>query len=217
MKRAMDVIGATILLAASLPILLILAVGLALSLRAWPVFTQQRIGQHERPFRFVKLRTLPPTAPRYADKYEISELDLPRLARWVRACHLDELPQLFLVLAGRMSLVGPRPEMPELHEQAPRHFAVARTAVRPGCTGLWQIGRDADRLIHEAPRYDLAYVHRQTVLLDAWILWHTLLQIAGLGGPRPLSRVPAWALAEIHDPLEVVHTSRVGQQQRPAA
>src|SRR5439155_24639230 len=111
----------------------------AISLRAWPFFVHERVARDGELFRFLKLRTLPPSAPRYASKYEIRTVQRSRLTAWMRQRHLDELPQLLLVVAGKMSLVGPPPEMAELHGSMEPAFARARTQVRPGCSGLWQI------------------------------------------------------------------------------
>ncbi|MBW3614211.1 MAG: sugar transferase, partial [Actinobacteria bacterium] len=85
----------------------------------------------------------------------------------------DELPQLLLVPIGRMSLVGPRPEMPFLHDAMPAPFARLRTEVRPGCAGLWQIGHQCSGLIVEAPEYDLYYVDNWSPVMDLVILWRT--------------------------------------------
>ena len=193
-RRVFDVTTASVLLVAALPLILVLAVALAVSLRAWPFFTQTRIGRDGEPFRFLKLRTLPPTAPAYADKYAIREVPTPAIARLLRSTHLDELPQLLLVVVGRMSLVGPRPEMPQLHEAFYGRQRVAREATRPGCAGIWQISVDNDRLIHEAPQYDLFYAEHASLRLDLWVLWRTALLV--LGGRRVgLEDVPGWALA----------------------
>lgn len=193
MKRAVDMLVGTVLAVAVAPVVLVLAIAVAVQFRAWPFFTQARLGRHGRAFRIVKLRTLPPQAPAYADKYEIRDVDLPWLARMLRRYHLDELPQLWLVPLGRMSLVGPRPEMAFLHEQLDAEVARARLQVRPGCTGLWQVSIHADRLIHEHPEYDLAYVAHCTLQLDAMILWHTLRVLAGR--PPSLSLPQALPLA----------------------
>ena len=189
MKRLVDMLVGTLLAISVAPIVLVLAVGVAVQFRAWPFFTQTRLGQHGREFRIVKLRTLPPQAPRYADKYCIRDVDLPWLPRMLRRYHLDELPQLWLVPLGRMSLVGPRPEMAFLHDQLDPEIALARLQVRPGCTGLWQVSVHADRLIHEHPEYDLAYVSYRSLQLDAMILWHTLRVLAG--------RPPALSLPQV--------------------
>ncbi len=186
----MDVVLGSVLALLAIPVIAVLAIGVACSLRCSPFFTQQRVGRDGRPFRFWKLRTLPRAAPAYADKYAIQGLGTPRLARFLRRTHLDELPQLFLVVRGHMSLVGPRPEMPHLHAGAEQGFACARTSVRPGCAGLWQASVDQHGLIWEAPEYDLFYLRHASVLLDLWILWRTVALITGLGGHVNLSDVP---------------------------
>jgi lipopolysaccharide/colanic/teichoic acid biosynthesis glycosyltransferase len=199
-RRAFDIVVATGLLLVTLPLIVLFAVMLAVSLRAWPFFSQTRIGRNGHSFRFLKLRTLPPTAPAYADKYAIAKVRIPRCAQILRATHLDELPQLLLVLSGRMSLVGPRPEMPQLHESFNRPHRAAREALRPGCAGIWQVSIDNDRLIHEAPEYDLFYAEHASLRLDAWILWRTAILAVG-GGRVTIDDVPAWALRTRADAL----------------
>lgn len=191
MKRAIDVVVGSILALLSLPLVLLLALVTAVNLRAWPFFVQTRVGMGGVPFRIVKLRTLPVSTDHYADKRAIEAIPLTWISRTMRRTHLDELPQLFQVPLGRMSLIGPRPEMAFLHEQMPASFAQRRTEVRPGCTGLWQIGHDCGRLIGEAPQYDLHYVNNQSLLLDAWIAWRTLSIVVG-ADTIALSDIPAW-------------------------
>lgn len=192
-RRIFDVVVASALLTVAVPLIVLFALMLAASLRAWPFFSQTRVGRNGQAFRFLKLRTLPPTAPAYADKYEIGRVRIPRCAQVLRATHLDELPQLFLVLAGRMSLVGPRPEMPYLHERFNGTHRAAREAIRPGCAGIWQVSVDNDRLIHESPLYDLFYAEHASLRLDVWILWRTALLTVG-GRRVTMDEVPAWAL-----------------------
>ncbi|MEO5678773.1 MAG: sugar transferase [Acidimicrobiales bacterium] len=191
MKRTVDVVVGTALALLSLPVVVALAVVTVVNLRAWPFFVQTRIGAGGVPFRIVKLRTLPLSTAHYADKRALDSIPLTWISRTLRRTHLDELPQLLLVPIGRMSLVGPRPEMAFLHEQMPSWFARRRTEVRPGCTGLWQIGRASAGLIVEAPAYDLHYVDNRSTLLDLWIVWRTVTLVLG----RPtvsLDEVPAW-------------------------
>ena len=192
-KRAVDVVLALMLAVAALPVVALAAVVLALTFRAQPFFVQSRVGFGGERFRLVKLRTLPPSTPIDCDKYAIAQMDLPRVARFLRRTHLDELPQLLLVVTGKMALVGPRPELPRLHAELPPDFASLRTTVRPGCTGLWQIGRDCVRLIGEACEYDIAYLRHRSWRLDLWVLAQTARQM--LLGWRSLSLddVPAWA------------------------
>jgi lipopolysaccharide/colanic/teichoic acid biosynthesis glycosyltransferase len=190
-KRLFDIIVGSALLLLALPAIVFCALGVLVSLRTVPFFAQRRVGRNGETFTFIKLRTLPRTAPKYADKYSIGSLNLPWFTGLLRQLHLDELPQLFLVVAGKMSLVGPRPEMPMLHERLPESFAGERTAVRPGCTGLWQIGVNASGLICESPAYDRFYLENQSLKLDLWILAHTLRVMAGRTTVIDLRDVPA--------------------------
>jgi lipopolysaccharide/colanic/teichoic acid biosynthesis glycosyltransferase len=192
-KRVVDVTVGLVLSVLVLPAIVALALATALVLRAWPFFTQDRIGFGGSRFRFVKIRTLPASAPPYADKYELASVRSPWLSQRLRRLHLDELPQLLLVVTGKMSLVGPRPEMPALHADFAPDFAIDRTAVRPGCTGLWQIGERCDHLIGEAPEYDAFYLAHTSLRLDAWILWRTLVMVVR-GTTVNLDAVPSWAL-----------------------
>ena len=194
-KRASDLLIASLLLVLTLPIVLVAAVGSAIVLRAWPFFVQQRVGLDGHAFRFVKIRTLPTDTPAYLLKNELCVEDLPRFTRALRRLHFDELPQLFLVLVGKMSLVGPRPEMVEFHQRLDVEFAIDRTSVRPGCTGLWQIGAACTGLLGDAPEYDRFYLRHQGFKLDAWILWRTSLMMLGLGALVHLHDVPEWAAA----------------------
>jgi lipopolysaccharide/colanic/teichoic acid biosynthesis glycosyltransferase len=176
-KRALDMSLAVVLLLATLPVLVVALAGSAISLRAWPFFSQTRVGLDGTHFRFLKVRTLPPSTPRYADKYALASAKVPRFTQMLRRLHLDELPQLLLVLTGKMSLVGPRPELPNLHASLDPAFARRRVSVRPGCTGVWQISDRQDHLIGEAPEFDDYYVGHAGLRTDLWVLWRTALQM----------------------------------------
>lgn len=193
-KRVVDVICGTALALVCLPLMAIAALVSAVSLRAWPLFVQQRVGKDGRLFEMIKIRTLPTTTPRYASKYELGEVNVPRTTTWLRRLHLDELPQLMLVPLGRMSLVGPRPEMPMLNEEFDDTTAALRTSVRPGCTGLWQVSPRSEGLIPEAPEFDRFYLAQRNLRLDLWILWRTFCLMVLRRPPVPLSEIPAWAL-----------------------
>ncbi len=193
-KRLVDVVIGGILAALSVPFVVAGAIGCAISLRAWPFFVQERVGKDGRRFNLPKLRTLPPSAPPSVDKYALHRLRIPAFCRILRRTHLDELPQLFVVPLGWMSLVGPRPEMPDLLERYPEDFAAARSAVRPGCTGLWQISAASGKLIYESPEYDLLYAQLWRLRLDAWILYRTLRTLATGRAPIQLDDIPSWAL-----------------------
>jgi lipopolysaccharide/colanic/teichoic acid biosynthesis glycosyltransferase len=192
-KRVIDVVVGSLLAVLVLPLVAVLALGCALSLRTWPFFVQRRVGRDGRQFPLPKLRTLPRTTPRDADKYALAGMPVPRFCAFLRRVHLDELPQLFVVPIGWMSLVGPRPEMPGQLARYPSDFVAVRTSVRPGCTGLWQVSRAAGMLIFEAPEYDVAYVRHGGFRLDVWIIARTL-RICATGSPTlGLADVPRWA------------------------
>jgi lipopolysaccharide/colanic/teichoic acid biosynthesis glycosyltransferase len=191
-KRAFDLAAGVALSIVTAPIIVLLAVGSAVSFRAWPLFVQKRLGRGGRPFCFVKLRTLPTDTPVDADKYTIAATTTTRWGRFLRASHLDELPQCWLVVTGRMSLVGPRPEMPALAARFDATFMRERLAVRPGITGPWQVSTACSGLIGEAPEFDRLYLAHAGPRLDAWVLLRTTGTLVGLR-PLPLERFPRWA------------------------
>lgn len=190
-KRLVDLVAGTVLGILAVPVLAVLVPAVMVSLRTWrPLFVQDRVGRGGRLFKIVKLRTLPASVAADADKYSLTALRLTGLGRFLRATHLDELPQLFLVLLGRMSLVGPRPEMPRLAAGFDPSFAAERSRVRPGCTGLWQVSEDAGKLIAEVPQYDRFYLRYRSARLDAWILLRTVLVVVSGARRARLADVP---------------------------
>lgn len=191
-KRAFDFIAGVVLSIATVPIVLFLAVGSAVSFRAWPLFVQKRLGRGGRPFWFVKVRSLPRDTPTDADKLRISSTPNTRWGLFLRSSHLDELPQCWLVVTGRMSLVGPRPEMPALAATYDAAFVEERLAVRPGITGPWQVSTAASGLIGETPEFDRLYLAHAGPRFDGWALLRTVGGLVGLR-PLPLDRFPAWA------------------------
>jgi lipopolysaccharide/colanic/teichoic acid biosynthesis glycosyltransferase len=181
--RCFDLAAGIPLALIATPLIVVLALASWWSFRAWPIFTQRRVGYRGREFTFIKIRSLPTSTSLTADKYALAGVRNTRFGSFIRGLHLDELPQLWLVVTGRMSLVGPRPEMPWLIDRLDPTFQRERTSVKPGCTGLWQLSEDAAKLIGEAPAYDLFYVRNRSVRLDAWVLWRTVTRWCGR---RPL-------------------------------
>jgi lipopolysaccharide/colanic/teichoic acid biosynthesis glycosyltransferase len=193
-KRTFDVVvGAGMCLLTSL-IVLALMLAAVWSFKANPLFVQARIGRRGKRFSVIKVRSLPASAPREADKYQLNAVQTSRFGRFIRSSHIDELPQLWLVVRGRMSLVGPRPDMPSVQDRFSAGHLAARALVRPGCTGLWQVSPATSEMIYEAPEYDLFYAEQMCARLDLWILWHTAMQMLG-GATQTLNDVPRWAYA----------------------
>lgn len=191
-RRAFDIVFGTVAALLATPVIIVLAIAMAVSLRTWPFFVQERIGQYGRMFKFPKIRTLPRSMSQYTSKHTFNLAQIPRLARFMRRTHLDELPQLYLVPIGTMSLVGPRPKMPDFVEPIEPAYGRMRIQIRQGCTGLWQVGEHSHLQVSESPAYDLYYLRHASPLMDLWILWRTVARFVGARGVR-LDAVPTWA------------------------
>jgi exopolysaccharide biosynthesis polyprenyl glycosylphosphotransferase len=173
-KRGLDVLGATLGLLAAGPVLLACAWRVRREGARRALFAQTRIGLHGRPFTCYKLRTLREDA----DPYTVAPQsgDDPRITRFgsfLRRSSLDELPQLWNVLRGEMSLVGPRPEMPFIVDGYDE-WQRRRLTVKPGLTGLWQILGRKDLPMHANLQYDFYYIRNRGVALDLSILMRTV-------------------------------------------
>jgi exopolysaccharide biosynthesis polyprenyl glycosylphosphotransferase len=167
------------------PTLLSLAVAIRLSDHGPALFTQTRIGKDGRPFRMYKFRTMVVDAERHlADMRARDDLDgvlfklrrdprITPLGARMRRWSVDELPQLVNVLRGDMSLVGPRPALPEEAEKYADHVR-RRLTVKPGLTGLWQVSGRSDLSWEESVRLDLRYVENWSFTVDLQILWKTI-------------------------------------------
>lgn len=195
-KRALDVMITLLALPIAAPVTLVAAAVLAMELRGNPIFLQERIGRRGRPFTMVKLRTMHHAAPGEEDAWPVEDWETfvfappgernPRLTRFgelARRTSIDEIPNLINVLRGEMSIVGPRPELPEIVAQYP-HAYHRRHAVPPGITGLAQVAGRSDLTYSETVSYDLEYVDRHSVLVDLHILWRTLLVVLAGSGAR---------------------------------
>ena len=195
-KRAFDVVVGIPACVMAIPLIAVLALVLWAQHRANPFFVHDRIGHGGRRIPVPKLRTLAPGTDPYADKTKVTLAPPTGFARFLRVSHLDELPQLFLVPLGLMSLVGPRPRMAlEAEQCGDAHYETVRTSVPQGCTGLWQISADKGGRVSDHPEYDRFYVEQRTLRLDAWITWRTVRQMLS-GGTITLDDVPRWALRQ---------------------
>lgn len=188
-KSAFDRAGALAALVVLSPLLAFIAVAIRMGSRGPALFRQVRVGRDGREFTVLKFRTMVLDAERRkAALAQLNEHDGvlfkirndPRVTRtgaWLRRYSLDELPQLINVLRGDMSLVGPRPPLPE--EVAKYGDDVRRRlVVRPGMTGLWQVSGRSDLSWEESVRLDLRYVENWSLTLDLQILWKTWSAVA---------------------------------------
>jgi len=195
-KRGFDVVVATLMLLVASPIMLLAAIAIWLTDGSPLLFRQTRVGIHGKPFELLKFRTMRTqssdtvhreyvkewiqrNAPERSDVggakiYKIgSDSRITPVGRWLRRFSLDELPQLFNVLYGNMSLIGPRPAMPyelELYQEWHRH----RLDAPPGITGLWQVSGRNRLSFEEMVQLDIEYIEEWSLVSDMGILLRTL-------------------------------------------
>ena len=190
LKRVVDFFGGLVLLVLFSPIMLVVAAVVKLTSPGPMLYVQERMGCFGRSFKMFKFRSMVSDAESTSGPvWTPTETD-PRVTpfgRFLRRSHLDELPQLFNVMTGHMSLVGPRPERPcfvqQLKEVIPNYDQ--RLFVKPGMTGLAQVHYRYDTSFADVKRklrFDLLYVRRMCLVLDARILaWTFLVMVTGRG------------------------------------
>jgi exopolysaccharide biosynthesis polyprenyl glycosylphosphotransferase len=184
-KRTFDLVVSTLALLALSPVLTAIALAIKLTTPGPALFRQQRVGLQRRPFKVLKFRTMVTGAElMLTDLASRNEADGPlfkvredprvtRIGRWLRRYSLDELPQLWNVLRGEMSLVGPRPPLSR-EVEAYEEWQLDRLEVRPGITGLWQVSGRSDLSFDEYVRLDLFYVENWSLAYDLFILVKTI-------------------------------------------
>jgi lipopolysaccharide/colanic/teichoic acid biosynthesis glycosyltransferase len=197
-KRLLDITLATILLAVSSPVLLVVAVLVRTTSPGPVLFRQTRVGRAGAPFRMLKFRTmrhgcddaahrdyirrlLSDQADAYDGLYKL--VDDPRVTRVgavLRRLSIDELPQLLNVLKGDMTLVGPRPALPFEAELFP-DWATPRYLVAPGVTGLWQVSGRNRLTMLQGLKLDVEYVEQRSFVVDLLILFRTVPAVLGRG------------------------------------
>lgn len=192
-RRAIDLVGASLLVVVLSPVLALIWVAIRCDSGPPVVFRQRRIGRHGHPFWILKFRTLSPAVQErepsalvlapdaIAQHVEQAKQDAARRATrvgsWLRQTSLDELPQLFNVLAGDMSLVGPRP-LSALEDATLEGWSVLRREVRPGITGLWQVSGRSEVSWQERINLDYAQVRHWSLAGDLRVLMDTVRAVA---------------------------------------
>jgi lipopolysaccharide/colanic/teichoic acid biosynthesis glycosyltransferase len=195
-RRALDVSVAGTALLLLVPVILVSAIAVRLSSPGPVLFRQRRLGRQMQPFTVLKFRTMRADADSALHRDYVRSLigtqppeDAPdnlyklvidprvtRVGRFLRSWSIDELPQLWNVLRGEMSLVGPRPVIEYEVEQYPDWY-LRRFAVKPGLTGLWQVSGRNEKTYEEMVRYDIDYAERRSLWLDLRILARTALVV----------------------------------------
>lgn len=185
-KRVLDLLGAVVLLVLLGPVMLAVLVVLAITTGGRPIFVQERIGYRGRRFPLIKFRTMHAGAARMQSQVANEQNGpifknrrdprITRIGRILRKTSLDETPQIFNVLAGHMSLVGPRPPVEkEVRQYEP--WQLGRLAVMPGLTCLWQVSGRSEIGFRDWVRMDLWYARHQNVRTDLNLLARTPLSV----------------------------------------
>jgi lipopolysaccharide/colanic/teichoic acid biosynthesis glycosyltransferase len=186
-KSAADVAMAAIMLVPALPVMLVCMAVVRLTSSGPAIYTQSRVGRGGRVFTLYKIRTMMHdceslTGPRWSMP---GDPRITPVGKILRDLHLDELPQLFNVLKGDMSLIGPRPERPEIVKKLRKIVPGydRRHAVKPGITGFAQIHLPPDSCIRSVKNklvYDLFYIRNRSPWMEGFILFATLMKLFGL-------------------------------------
>lgn len=214
-KAVADVVTAGVLLAVLWPLVGLLMLLVKLTSQGPALYTQWRLGRGGKPFRIYKIRTMTHDCERHTGPCWAKPED-PRvtpLGRFLRRAHLDELPQLWNVIRMDMSLVGPRPERPEIVRDLERSIPCyrKRLKVRPGITGLAQVQLPADEDLAGVRRkvsHDLTYIKHMSLWLDSRILVATLFKVAGV----PFHKTREWLSFPSVDPvLKASSLSQAGE------
>ncbi len=181
MKRLVDIVGALIAIVLSSPFMLAAVVGVKVTSRGPLIFKQERVGLHNKPFQMYKFRSMEVQSAADERKGWTTKNDprVTKVGRILRSTSIDELPQLFNVLKGDMSLIGPRPERPlfveKFKEEIPRYMI--KHQVRPGITGWAQVnGYRGDTSIKKRIEYDLYYIENWSMSFDLKILFLTFFK-----------------------------------------
>ena len=180
-KRVFDILCSGLLFVVALPIMILAAIAVALESRGPILYRQERVGLNGKPFNVIKFRSMRTDAekdgkPRWA---ATNDDRITRVGHVIRRLRIDELPQIFNVLIGEMSLVGPRPERPFFVEQLTQQipFFAVRHSVKPGVTGWAQVRYQYGATVEDAQeklQYDLYYVKNHTLFLDLVVLFETI-------------------------------------------
>ena len=181
-KPVIDRLAGCILLVVLSPLFLASVVAVLVSMGTPAIYRQVRVGKDGESFELLKLRTMIPDRRKQSEPFigpdrriKHKSPDDPRVSRvgkFLRAVRLDELPQLINVIKGDMSLVGPRPELPEIVSDY-EDWQHQRHTVKPGLTGLWQVSAPDGLLMHECTELDIEYISRMSLKTDISILAKT--------------------------------------------
>jgi len=192
-KRAMDIVLGSAALVALFPVFLLVSAAIVATDGFPVVFKQKRVGKDGKEFFIYKFRTMvknseeilrsrPDLMEEYQRTYKITnDPRISKIGRILRKTSLDELPQLLNVVAGEMSLVGPRPIVPKELEKY-GDMAWAYLLMKPGCAGLWQCSGRSDISYAERVNLDITYYEKADLRYDSWVIMRTIFEIFRMRG-----------------------------------
>ncbi len=187
-KRILDIILSVAALLVAWPLFLLVAMAIKLDSRGPVLYSSKRVGENGDVFRMIKFRSMVTDAEQFQDKYvTFDEKGLPvyktsgdprvtKVGKFIRRTSLDELPQIFNVLKGEMSWVGPRPEQPHIAANY-KSWQWQRVSVPPGITGWWQVSGRSDLPLHLNTHFDLYYIRNYSIFFDLRIILMTVKEV----------------------------------------
>lgn len=187
-KRTMDVILCLIASVIGIPIVLITCIAVVIESKGSPLYKQERLGKNGQSFTLYKIRSMRNDAekysgPKWADK---NDTRVTKIGSFIRKTRIDEIPQLYNIIKGDMSIVGPRPERPiftyQFNQEIPGF--INRLAVKPGLTGLAQVNGGYENSPKEKLKWDLKYIEERNMWMDIKIIFKTVLIVFNGNGAR---------------------------------
>ncbi|WP_097027918.1 sugar transferase [Clostridium peptidivorans] len=187
-KRTMDIILCLIASVIGIPIVLITCIAVVMESKGSPLYKQERLGKNGQSFTLYKIRSMRSDAekysgPKWADK---NDSRVTKVGNFIRKTRIDEIPQLYNIIRGDMSIVGPRPERPvftyQFNEEIPGF--INRLAVKPGLTGLAQVNGGYESSPREKLKWDLKYIQEKNILMDIKVIFKTALIVFTGNGAR---------------------------------
>ncbi|MCR8745433.1 sugar transferase [Romboutsia lituseburensis] len=178
MKRIIDIIGSLCGITVFSPIFIITAILIKIESKGSIIFKQLRIGKNSKPFYIYKFRSMKTDAPNIATNDLVDpDFYITKVGKFIRKTSIDELPQLFNILKGDMSIVGPRPVIDKEHELLELRRDNYVDKIIPGITGWAQINGRDNLGAEEKVKYDTDYLHKRSLIFDLYIIVMTVLKV----------------------------------------
>lgn len=177
-KRILDIVSSLLGLIIGLPIMIVVAIIIKVEDRGPIFYTQERLGKNEKKFLVYKMRSMRVDAEKHSGA-QWAQKDDPRvtkIGKFIRKTRIDEIPQLFNILKGDMSLIGPRPERPELTYEFNKEIPgfIDRLYIKPGLTGLAQVNGGYDISPKDKLKWDIIYIRNRSLYMDIKIIFKTV-------------------------------------------